>query len=86
MVLLGLRIQAIFCREIMWCAVRAISCARTRFRGGNLEAPAHFEHGDDVAEGDAFEQPQTGRSNVDGALGIVEGIGLIGTAFGERPG
>ena len=51
----------------------------------NLETPAHFEHGDDVAEGDAFEQPQTRRSDIHGALGIVERIGLVRTLFGEYP-
>ena len=38
----------------------------------NLEAPADFEHGDDVAERNALKQPQTGRSDIDGALGIID--------------
>ena len=40
------------------CGARNLMRPRQIQRARNLETPAHFEHGDDVAEGDAFEQPQ----------------------------
>ncbi len=51
--------------------------------GGNLEASAAFEHGDDVVDGDSLEQPKASGSDVDCALGVVERIGLIGAAGSE---
>jgi len=59
-------------------------CPRQIQRARNLEATAHFEHCDDVTDGNAFKQPQTRRSDVDRALGIVERIGFVRTTFGQR--
>jgi len=40
--------------------------------GGNLEAAANFEHGDNVVVGDATTKPEAGGGYIDGALGIVK--------------
>ena len=45
-------------REIMRCAVRAISCARAEQTVWNLEPAAYFEHGDYVIKSYPFHKPR----------------------------
>lgn len=45
--------------------------------GGKLEAATHDEHGDHVVDRSALKEPETGRSDVYGALGIVGWVGFI---------
>src|SRR5260370_28436926 len=53
---------------------------------GQLVSAADFKHGDYVVDGRAFQQPETGGSHVYCALGVVERIGLVGTAFSQSTG
>ena len=79
--------QAIFLRAIMLCTVCAISRARAeQSAGGNLKAAADFKHRDYVIDRNAFDQPKSGRCNIDGALSVVERIGFIGAARSQRSG
>ena len=52
---------------------------------GNVEAAPAFEHGVDVVDADAFEQPEMSGSDIDGALGVIERVGLVGAASGQLP-
>jgi hypothetical protein len=62
----------------------ALCCGRNLPRtsgakcGGNLEAAANFEHGDNVVDGDAIGQSEASRSNIDGTHCVVERVALIG--------
>jgi len=66
--------HALHCGGNLTRASRAKCC-------GNLEPAAHDQHGDDIVDGCAFEQPEASGSHVHGALSVVERIRLIGAAF-----
>ena len=50
---------------------------------GNLEAPADFEHRDNVICRNTFDEPEPGRCDIHGSLCVVQGIRFIGAARGK---
>src|SRR5258708_38994980 len=54
-------------------------------RDGNREGPSGFEHRHYVVDADAFNKPEAGRCDIDGALRVVERIGLVRAAGGKFP-
>ena len=53
---------------------------------GNLKAAANFKQRDNVVYRNAFDEPKSGRRNVNRPLSVVKRIGLIGAARSQLAG
>src|ERR1700722_322179 len=57
-----------------------LPCTRAAKCDGNLESAANFKQRDNVVDRNTFDEPKSGRRNVNRPLSVIERIGLIGTA------